>query len=129
MSSCDDYREVVGDTAAFDLPLLVAGYALVAIVITLVYRWHPSRPDWIRAGAAVGVGGAAATFVGVHLVQAGYSVIDNTAWVLSGVLDAAGPVPAGLAVGYVTDRPAATSRRLVARRHRHETRSRSSRRS
>ena len=99
----DDYPEVTGDGSQFDWPLLIGGYLVITIAISLLYTTSAHRHYWLTAGLQVGVGVGLASFAGVHLTQAGYTTIDNTAWVLSGPLDVFGPIVAAITIAYLTD--------------------------
>ena len=111
----DEYPELTGEGAAFDIAPLAGGYLLIAVAIAAVYRAAPRGP-WPAAGLRAGGLVAVASFGGVHLVQAGYTLTDNTAWILSGAIDMAGPVVAGLVAAFVASRlgaPAAPAERIA----------------
>ena len=99
----DEYPELTAGGAGFDFPFLIAGYTLIAGVIAVVHRLSPVAP-WPVAGLRAGGLVALASFAGVHLVQAGYTLTDNTAWILSGVIDTAGPMVGGLTAAFVASR-------------------------
>lgn len=99
-----DYPQVTGDRPQFDWPQLIGGYAVIAAVIAVTYRTDPGRHGWMRSGLRHGCAIAIATFAGVHLVQAGYTAIDNTAWILSGLIDMAGPIAAGVVIAFLLGR-------------------------
>ncbi len=103
----DDYPEVVPDDVGLELPLLATGYAVIALA--LAWFHHRDRSlDWRRRGIGIGLAVGLAAFGCVHLVQAGYTTIDDTAWILSGLGDVAGPVAGSLTIAYLTRRPHAS---------------------
>ena len=97
----DDYPEVAPDGSTIDWPLLVGGYAVIAVAIGWLHRHEPRPRGWVERGLGIGLPVGVATFAGVHLVQAGYTTIDNTAWVLSGLLDIFDPIAASLVVARI----------------------------
>lgn len=95
----DSYASVV---AAGPRPVaLVAGYAVISLALVFVHRLAGIGRDIRTALAAGGVLGLA-IFAGSHAVQAGYTTLDARGWILSGVLDAAGPTLGMAAIAAVT---------------------------
>jgi hypothetical protein len=95
------YGDIVAATLR-PVPLVV-GYGVIAAGITLVHRLAAIGADLRRAlvlGACVGV----TIFGGVHAVQAGYTSIDATGWIASGIADAVGPTVAMVALSVLEGR-------------------------
>lgn len=89
---------------------LVAGYAIIALALVHVHRLAgigADMPTAVLAGAVLGV----AVFAGSHAVQVGYTTLDAQGWILSGVLDAAGPTAAMAAVAAVARAQTSTAER------------------
>jgi len=101
------YADVVATTV--QPGLLIAGYLLIAVAVTVVHDMAAVGADRRRAlqlGASLGL----AIFAGSHLVQAGYTTMDPVGWILSGVADAAGPTLAVVALSVHAGRTRASSR-------------------
>jgi Na+/H+ antiporter NhaC len=105
------YEEVVASSPR--LATLAAGYLLIAVVMALLYPRLQVGASWLSrsviAGALVGL----AAFPGTHTVISGYTTIDATGFVISGLLDSAGPIVGMIAIGYIYQR-AETPRESVA---------------
>ena len=99
-----DYPEVASDDAALDWPLLLGGYALIAVAVGCLHRRRLHDKGWVERGLSIGIPVGLATFGGVHLIQAGYTTIDNTAWILAGLLDVFGPIAASVVMARVLSR-------------------------
>jgi AraC-like DNA-binding protein len=75
--------------------------ASLLIAATAAFTYRPGSDGWMRSGCRHGVAVALLSFAGVHIVQAGYTTIDNTAWIVSGLIDMTGPVASGIAIAAV----------------------------
>ncbi len=104
----EDYPEVTAD-ASVDFAVLIGGYLIIAVGIALLVRLVPRTVDWRRVGVSVGLAVGAVSFFGVHTVQAGYTSLNKTAWILSGLLDVFGPAVAALIMAYGRSRDAHAS--------------------
>lgn len=91
---------------------LVAGYAIISLALVYVHRLTGIGPD-VRSALVAGAVLGLAIFAGSHTVQAGYTTLDGQGWILSGVLDAAGPTVGMAAVAAVTRVQAASARRAA----------------
>lgn len=89
------YEEIVASSPM--VVALVAGYGLIAISLVAIHHLTRAGSDWART-TVVGVLAGAGIFLGPHVVQAGYTNIDSFGWVVSGLLDSAGPLAALLAL-------------------------------
>jgi hypothetical protein len=97
------YPELTGGGPRLDFAPLVGGYVLIALVMASLYVGRKHRPRWLQAGLSTGLPVAMAAFLGVHMVQAGYTHTDNVAWILSGLLDVPGPIVGALVIAFILD--------------------------
>ena len=63
-----------------------------------------SLHSWLARSAATGMLMGLAIFLGAHTVIAGYTTIDAAGWILSGLLDSAGPLVGMMTIGYIYQR-------------------------
>ncbi len=92
----------VKDPSLLNMPALIAGYLLMNIVMAFVYpRVMLGGASWLRKSVILGSLFGVATFVSVHLVLVGYTTIDPMAFILSGILDAIGPLVGMIGIGFV----------------------------
>lgn len=88
------------------VPALTSGYAVVAVVMAwLTPRVATGRTGW-RHGAVVGTAIGLTTFLGDHLVTAGWSRIATAPMLASGVVDVLSGIAGGIAIALVQQRAA-----------------------
>ena len=98
----DQYRDIVADPVHF--PLLIAGYFIIAVAMAALYPRLQPTPRWLPQSLAVGVLLGLAIFLGTHTVISGYTTINATGFVLSGLFDSLGPVVGMITIGYIHHR-------------------------
>ncbi len=86
------------------VPAMVSGYAIIALVMAwLTPRLATGYAGW-RHGAVVGTAVGLTTFLGGHLVTAGWSRIATSPMLISGIVDVLSVTVGGIAVALIQQR-------------------------
>jgi len=96
------YQSIVADPVRF--PLLIVGYLIIAIAMTMLYARLQPTASWLSQSLAAGILVGPAIFLGTHTVISGYTTIDATGFVLSGLFDSIGPAVGMVTIGYIHHR-------------------------
>jgi hypothetical protein len=96
------YESIVANPANF--PLLILGYLIIAVAMALLYPRLQPGGSWLSHSLQVGVFFGLAVFLGTHTVISGYTTIDATGFILSGMFDSVGPMVGMVAIGYAHHR-------------------------
>ena len=101
------YEEVVADPTSF--PLLIVGYFIIAVAMTILYSRLQPTQNWLTQSLVAGVLVGTAVFLGAHTVISGYTTIDPTGFILSGLFDSIGPAVGMVTIGLIQHRTQHTS--------------------
>ncbi len=86
------------------VPALVSGYAVIALVMAwLTPRLVTGHTGW-RHGAIVGAAVGMTSFLGDHLVTAGWSRIATTPMLVSGIVDVLSGIAGGIVIALIQQR-------------------------
>ena len=96
------YRDIVADTISY--PLLIAGYLIIALAIATLYPRIKPTQRWLSQSLTLGVTIGLAVFLGTHTVISGYTTIDASGFILSGLFDSLGPVIGTVTIGFIHHR-------------------------
>lgn len=96
------YEEIVASNP--QVPALIAGYLLIAVVMALLYPRLQVGSGWLSRSLIAGALVGAPAFLGTHTVISGYTTIDPLGFVLSGAIASAGPIVGMIAIGYIYER-------------------------
>jgi len=96
------YAEIVASSP--QLPALLGGYLVIALVMALLYPRLQVGSGWLSRSLSGGALVGLAAFLGTHTVISGYTTIDATGFIVSGLFDSLGPLVGMLAIGYVYQR-------------------------
>ncbi len=86
-----------------NVPSILIGYLLVAVGMTWIIQ-KVQYTGWLKAGVIVGAITGIMIFVAGHMIIAGWSTIDSSAFIYSGLFDAISPIFGGAAISYVLKR-------------------------
>lgn len=92
------YQDIVANPTSF--PLLILGYLIIAVAMTLLYSRLKPTENWFSQSLLIGALFSLAGFLGTHTVISGYTTIDATGFIFSGLFDSLGPIMGMLAIGY-----------------------------
>lgn len=98
----DRYRDSVADPTNF--PLLVIGYLIQAIAITIIYAGIQPAQNWFTQSLKIGISLGLAMFLGTHTIISGYTTIETVGFILSGLFDSLGPVIGTITIAYIYQR-------------------------
>ena len=83
------------------LPSILAGYFVLAAVMTGLYPRVNLNEHWLWNGLLFGLTVGVAVFVAGHLIISGWSVIPAKPMLLSGLVDTLAPALGGIAIAFV----------------------------
>jgi hypothetical protein len=85
------------------IPAILIGYLIVAYGMTWILQ-HIRRDGWLRPGIFVGGLTGVMVFAAGHMIIAGWSTVDTSALIYSGLFDAVSPMFGAVAIAYVLHR-------------------------
>ncbi|MCJ8292461.1 MAG: hypothetical protein HRT58_21445 [Crocinitomicaceae bacterium] len=81
-------------------PLLV-GYFLITLMMVLAYPYFALEASWLVKGTVLGVFSGVMSFVSVHLVISGWSILPPKEMLISGLIDTISIVATGISIAYI----------------------------
>lgn len=80
---------------------LLAGYFLITLMMVLAYPYFALEASWLVKGTVLGLFSGVMSFVSVHLVISGWSILPPKEMLISGLIDTISIVATGISIAYI----------------------------